>query len=95
MNKYSLSKRGGDLCLDFNQYDYWESLEELVEIVKDRFDVQVLEEIEGPSSRVLKLEVNNEVLSLQYDSYGSFLRSLSRDTDSLLQEIKSHFENIK
>jgi len=89
----SFSNRDGKTSLNFNNYDYWESLEDILEILNKFYNVNVIEELEGPDSRILKIQINGNDYSLQYDSYGSFLKSNFSLEDEFLKKIKIDFEN--
>ena len=87
----SFSKRGGNLTLNFNNYDYWESLDDILIILKDIYNVEVIEELDGPDSRIFFIKINEISYSLQYDSYGAFLKSDSILGDDFLKEIQMSF----
>lgn len=95
MNKYSFSSRSDDLCLDFNAFHYWESIEDIITLLKvNRFQVEVLHCYDGPASRGCNIRINGLNFSIQYDSYGAFIMSLERQNDNFLRDIKVRLENL-
>ena len=87
MKNYSFSTVGKRLCLNFNEYNYWESIEDIIQIVKQNYNIKITDFIDGPDSRICKLKINNYNYSLIYNSYGSYLKSLDEIGDAFLYEI--------
>lgn len=87
-NKLSFSKIEGKMILNFNSYDFWEGLDDILELLRKKYDVIVNEELEGPDVRIFEIHINGTDYSLQYDSYGAFLKSNSLEGEEFLKVIK-------
>jgi len=95
MSDYTFSKAKGEhLSLDFHDYDYWESVDDILVLLKQLYDVKILKELDGPATRYRKIEVDGNVLTLHYTSYGSFMSSEDKNGDDFLRKIKVEFESI-
>lgn len=74
MNKVSVFKISNLECISFNNYEYWEGVDEILTILKNNFNVIVIEDLEGPDSRIIKFNIDDNIYLLQYDSYGTILK---------------------
>ncbi len=93
MANYTFSKtKRGCLSLDFHDYDYWESVEEILELLKCTFNVKLIKELDGPATRYRKIEIEDIFLNLHYTSYGSFLDAEDKRGNELLRKIKTMLE---
>ena len=94
-NELSLSKIGEKTILNFNMYDFWEGLDDILKLLEEYYYVNIIEELEGPDARIIKIQINEIDYSLQYDSYGAFLKSNSITGDEFLKKIKNKLSKDK
>jgi hypothetical protein len=77
--------------IDFSDLEDYDDFDVLVEKLKEKFDVKIREKLDGPESRVWKLQMDGFILSLHNNPYGNYLKASSPEAISFL---KSTIEQI-
>ena len=92
-NSFIFSKSNkGHLSLDFLDFDYWESVDDILGLLDDFFEVTLVKELDGPATRYRKIEIENSLLDLYYTSYGTFINAEDEKGNKVLKMIKDKFE---
>jgi len=91
----SVRESDNDLFVDFNDHEDYDSFDDIISLLKKYFTIQVLEQLDGPESRVWKMLIENVPISLHNNPYGNFLKATTQESKeklrSLLPKIKIYF----
>lgn len=92
MNNTILRNTKKGTILDFNNLRDWESFDKIAAILQNYFHATLLTKVDGPESRVWSFMVDDEIIALQNDPYGNFLKSLSIEPTNVLIRIHEQWE---
>ena len=93
--KYSFSKAKDDnISLDFHNYNYWESVDEIPSLLGKIYNVEIIRELDGPATRYKELKIEENDFTLHYTSYGSFMSSTDESSKEFLKKIKLDLERL-
>lgn len=83
----NINQNNGISILDFCDLESWESFDEIISILKSKYDVQIVEENDGPESRVWFINIDGYSFSLHNNPYGNYLKPRNAASDEYLNRI--------
>ena len=79
MNELTIRKEKNISIIDFNLLEDWESFEIIIDKLKSFFHANVIEEIDGPESRIRFMRIKNAEFILINNPYGNYLKATAID----------------
>lgn len=77
----------GTEVLDFIDLEDWEDFDKIFDILKKKFTIELVEQIDGPESRVWIMTIDGLDFSLHNNPYGNYLKPRGKESESFLQKM--------
>ena len=76
-----------DFIIDFFPLESWDDFETIIDTLGKAYDVQVIDRIEGPESRIRDITLDALPFSLHNNPYGNSLKAKDAASIQYLKEI--------
>jgi hypothetical protein len=81
-----------DFIIDFDTLESWDDFETIMDILRKSYDVKVINQIDGPDSRVWDIKLDNFLFSLHNNPYGNYLKAKEPSSIQYLKDTLGHIK---
>lgn len=90
----AVTQKDNFTVIDFSTLEDWNSFDKILSLLKEHFDAKIVEQIEGPESRVCFINIHDHIFSLHNNPYGNYLKPRNSASNKLIQELLPKFKEI-
>ena len=83
----SIRAHSGTDVIDFDDYEELEHLDYIINMVREKFNIQICRKFDGPGATIWDLSIDNFDFSLANGTYGNYLRPINEKSREYLHQI--------